>query len=95
MLPFEVFRENDGRSWRRAVHIAAARFLTRARTWTVWDLRYALGASTAQVYAAWARKNATEVLTEVLPEGAKLHWVGPKREDRVILYLHGRQIFFL
>jgi len=54
-----------------------------------------IGVTTAQAYAAWARKNHAEVLTDELPEGAKLHWVGPRREDRVILYFHGAYSFFL
>ena len=53
-----------------------------------------IGMTTAQAYAAWARKNHAEVLTDELPEGAKLHWVGPRREDRVILYFHGAYTFF-
>ncbi|KAH9986326.1 Alpha/Beta hydrolase protein [Russula compacta] len=65
----------------------------RARTWAVWDLRYGLGAPTAQVYAAWARKNAAEVLTDEFPERRKIAPGWPEREDRVILYLHGRQNF--
>jgi hypothetical protein len=31
-------------------------------------------------------------LTDFLPEGAKLHWIGPRRDedqDRVFLYFHG------
>jgi hypothetical protein len=84
-----VFHENDGRSWRRAAGIAAARYLLRIRTWTISELRSMLGATTAQAYAVWARKNCAEALTDELPEGAKLHWIGPRREDRVILYFHG------
>jgi hypothetical protein len=61
----------------------------RAHPWTVRDLRSVLGATTAQVYATWARKNCVDALTDELPEGAKLHWVGPRREDRVIVYFHG------
>ena len=53
-----------------------------------------LGATTAQAYAAWARKDCAEALTDELPEGAKLHWIGPRREDRVILYFHGTYSFF-
>ena len=89
MVALGVFHENDGRSWRRAARIAAVRYLLRARTWTVSELRSMFGATTAQAYAAWARKNRAEALTDELPEGAKLHWIGPRREDRVILYFHG------
>ncbi|KAH9071479.1 alpha/beta-hydrolase [Lactarius deliciosus] len=85
-----VFRENKGRSWLRAARTAAARYILSARVWTPWDLKSALGLTTAQTYEAWARRtNGAEVLTDELPEGAKLHWVGPRRVDRVILYFHG------
>jgi len=47
------------------------------------------GMTTAQVYAEWARKSGVEVLTDDLPEGARLHWIGPRSEERVILYFHG------
>ncbi len=86
-----VFRENKGRSWLRAVRTAAARYILSARVWTPWELKSALGLTTAQTYEAWARRttNGAEVLTDELPEGAKLHWIGPRRVDRVILYFPG------
>jgi hypothetical protein len=85
-----VFRENKGRSWRRAARTATARYLLSARVWTAWELKSAVGLTTAQTYEAWARRtNGTEVLTDELPEGAKLHWIGPRRVDRVILYISG------
>ncbi|KAF8269037.1 alpha/beta-hydrolase [Lactarius quietus] len=40
-------------------------------------------------YEAWARTNGAEILTDELPEGAKLHWIGPRRVDRVIIYFSG------
>jgi hypothetical protein len=89
-----VFHENEGRTWRRAAHIAAIRYIMRARAWTPWELKSAFGMTTAQAYAAWARKNHAEVLTDEIPEGAKLHWIGPRREDRVILYFHGAHTIF-
>jgi len=54
-----------------------------------------LGATTAQAYAAWARKNCAQALTDELPEGTKLHWIGPRREDHVILYFHRRCVLIL
>ncbi|KAI0298898.1 Alpha/Beta hydrolase protein [Russula brevipes] len=84
-----VFRNNGGRSWYRAARIAAGRYILRVRVWTYWELKSVLGATTAQAYVAWARKSGAEVLTDELPEGAKLHWIDPRREDRVVLYFHG------
>ncbi|KAH9959259.1 alpha/beta-hydrolase [Russula dissimulans] len=93
ILPFAVaigvFRENKGRSWRRAARIATTRYIMGARAWTSQELKSLYGLTTAQVYAEWARKSGVEALTDELPEGARLHWIGPRREDRVVLYFHG------
>jgi len=63
--------------------------------WTAWELKSAIGLTTAQTYEGWARRtNGTEVLTDDLPEGAKLHWIGPRRVDRVILYFSGGGYMF-
>ncbi|KAF8626654.1 hypothetical protein AX15_004745 [Amanita polypyramis BW_CC] len=51
-------------------------------------LQYVIG-TTDQVYRSWAEKSNVPVVVEELGEGAKLYWLGPKRPDRVILYLHG------
>ena len=89
-----VFRENKGRSWRRATRLAAFRFLLgKARSGL--DLKFGFRQTTAELYAAWARKNGVDALTDELPEGAMLHWIGPRREDRVLLFLHGAYSFLL
>jgi len=49
--------------------------------------------TTAEMYAMWARKNGADVLTDELSEGATLHWIGPRRKDRVFLFLHGTPFF--
>ena len=49
------------------------------------DLKFGFRQTTSEVYAAWARKSGTDELTDELPEGAMLHWIGPRREDRVLL----------
>jgi len=91
-LPFAVavgvFRENKGRSWSRAAHIAALRFLLQ-RARNALDLKFGFRVTTAELYATWARKSGADVLTDELSEGATLHWIGPRREDRVLLFLHG------
>jgi len=53
------------------------------------DLKFLLGLTTAETYVTWARKNGADVLTDELSEGATLHWIGPRREDRILLFLHG------
>lgn len=83
-----VFRENQGRSWSRAAHIATLRyFLGNARN--ALDLKFGFQVTTAEMYGVWARKCGADVLTDDLPEGAALHWIGPRRKDRVLLFLHG------
>ena len=83
-----VFRENKGRSWSRAAHIATLRYiLGNARN--ALDLKFGFQMTTADMYGVWARKCGADVLTDDLPEGAALHWIGPRRKDRVILFLHG------
>jgi hypothetical protein len=84
-----VFRENKGRSWRRAAHIATLRYFL-GKVQNASDIKFgALGVTTAEKYGTWARKSGADVLTDELSEGATLHWIGPRREDRVFLFLHG------
>ena len=86
-----VFRENKGRSWAQAANIAALRYVFDPK-WDLEILRAFTGATTSQMYQKWARLHEQEILTDLLPEGAKLHWVGPRRaagQDRVFLYFHG------
>lgn len=86
-----VFRENKGRSWRRAAGIAAMRFVV-GNVQNALDLKFG-SVTTAELYATWARKNGADVLTDELSEGATLHWIGPRRKDRVLLFLHGTPSF--
>jgi hypothetical protein len=91
-----VFRENKGRSWAHAANIAATRYLFDPK-WGIDILRSFTGATTSQVYQEWARENEQDqVLTDLLPEGAKLHWIGSRRDaaqDRVFLYFHGESCY--
>jgi hypothetical protein len=86
-----VFHENKGRTWSHATNIAAMRYLF-GQNWDIRTLRSFLGVTTSQVYQNWARGEKQEVLTDILAEGAKLHWIGQRRDgtqDRVFLYFHG------
>ncbi|KAF8489442.1 alpha/beta-hydrolase [Russula emetica] len=91
-LPFVVavgvFRENKGRSWRRAARIAAMRY-SLGKAQNALDIKFEFRVKTAEMYATWARKSGADVLTDELSEGATLHWIGPRRKDRVFLFLHG------
>jgi hypothetical protein len=86
-----VFRENKGRSWRRAAHIATLRYLV-GKVQNALDIKFG-GVTTAGTYAKWAHKSGADVLTDELSEGATLHWIGPRRKDRVFLFLHGMPFF--
>jgi hypothetical protein len=86
-----VFRENKGRSWSHAANIAAMRYLL-GQKWDIYTFRSVIGTTTSQVYEKWAREEKQQTLTDLLPEGAKLHWIGPRRDasqDRVFLYICG------
>ena len=93
MIAVGVFRENKGRSWRRAAHVAALRYLLGSAQ-NALDLKIGSRFTTAEVYAMWARKSGAAVLTDELSEGATLHWIGPRRKDRVFLFLHGTYAIF-
>jgi len=86
-----VFRENKGRSWSLAANIAACRYFFEPKR-DIHAVRYLVGGTTSQAYQGWAPQNKQEILTDLLSEGAKLHWIGPRRDaaqDRVFLYFHG------
>lgn len=51
-------------------------------------LQYMLG-TTDKVYRAWAKKSGVPIVEEEVGEDAKIYWLGPKRPEKVILYLHG------
>ncbi|KAF7363151.1 Abhydrolase-3 domain-containing protein [Mycena venus] len=52
------------------------------------QLQYLLG-TTLGVYRTWTRKAQLLPVIDELGEDARLLWIGPKRLDRVILFLHG------
>ncbi|KAH9071483.1 alpha/beta-hydrolase [Lactarius deliciosus] len=86
-----IFRGNKGRSWSRSANLALTRYLFD-HEWEIHTLRSFIGVTTSQMYQTWARSVKQEVLTDVLPEGAKLHWIGPRRDashHKVLLYFHG------
>jgi hypothetical protein len=86
-----VFRENKGRSWSLAANIASTRYLM-SHKWDIHTMRSFIGLTTSQAYQKWALQKNQEILTDSLSEGAKLHWIGPRRDtsqDRVFLYFHG------
>src|SRR5579863_7888514 len=86
-----VFQENEGRSWLRSFHMAAMRYLLR-QEWDIRMFRACLGLTTTEAYEQWAHQEKQEVFTYILPEDAKLHWFGPRRDGpqgRVLLFFYG------
>ncbi|KAI0047847.1 alpha/beta-hydrolase [Auriscalpium vulgare] len=78
---------NKGRSWARAANDSLFRFLS-SRQWDIHTFTH-LFDPTGSTYVKWAQKNKLEVLSDDVGFGGKLHWVGPRRYDRVLLYFHG------
>jgi hypothetical protein len=65
--------------------------------WDIHTLRSFIGVTTTQAYQAWASQEKLEALTDILPENAKLHWIGPRPEGsqaRVLLYFYGEPFLF-
>ena len=87
-----VFRENKGRSWRRAARIASLRYVL-GKVQNALDFKIGFGVTTAEMYDKWARKCGADVLTDELSENATLHWIGPRQKERVFLFLHGTPFF--
>ncbi|KAI0265812.1 alpha/beta-hydrolase [Gloeopeniophorella convolvens] len=94
--PFAVFFgtlfNREGRSWNRTKHLVELRYRLGRKWEDARTLQSYLGTTTTQAYEAWALANGQEVLTDVLAEGARIHWIGPRRDtknDRVFLYFHG------
>ena len=61
--------------------------------WDIHTLRSFIGVTTSKMYRSWARSVKQEIQTDLLPEGAKLHWIGPRRDQshhKVFLYFHGQ-----
>ena len=90
-VAFGIFRENKHRSWSRAANLAVMRYLFNQK-WDIYTLQSFIGATTTQVYQAWAAQEKIEALTDILPEKAKLHWIGPRQEGsrgRVMLFFFG------
>ncbi|KAF8903377.1 Alpha/Beta hydrolase protein [Gymnopilus junonius] len=42
-----------------------------------------------EAYKIWAKANGLPITVEELEDGAAIMWIGPKRTDKVALYVHG------
>lgn len=75
------------KTWGRLLDIIFTRYMTEYASPA--QIQWAAPTSQAQ-YVAWCRLRKTDlIIDEVGNDGGKLMWVGPKRLDRVVLYIHG------
>ncbi|KAF8803231.1 alpha/beta-hydrolase [Phlegmacium glaucopus] len=74
------------RAAKRATVISTLRFFNS--TCNAAQLQYALGKS-ENTYKAWAKQNNLPITIEELVNDTVLYWIGPKRTDRVVLYIPG------
>ena len=47
-----------------------------------------------ETYTRWMFNEKMEAAVDDLGDGSSLMWIGPRRYDRVILYLHGEPSTF-
>ncbi|KAJ7456899.1 Alpha/Beta hydrolase protein [Mycena latifolia] len=77
---------NKERSVKRIVGDSALRYLTG--NLGVAQLQTAFG-TTPGMYKQWTKKNKLPEAIDELGEDARLMWIGPKRLERVLLFVHG------
>ncbi|KAI0258601.1 Alpha/Beta hydrolase protein [Gloeopeniophorella convolvens] len=60
-----------------------------SRGYSIDSIVRAIAPPTNKTYEAFAQDKKLEILTDDVGECARLHWVGPRNKDRVLLYFHG------
>ncbi|KAJ6506142.1 Alpha/Beta hydrolase protein [Mycena vulgaris] len=79
-------KNNKGRPLKRVIGERAFRYgITH---FSLPQLQFAFG-TTKAAYAKWTKQVKLAPVVDELGDGARLLWIGPKRTDRVMLYLHG------
>ncbi|PFH45237.1 hypothetical protein AMATHDRAFT_161574 [Amanita thiersii Skay4041] len=81
--PFSEYTRN--KTWRRILGDASFRYLGSLG---LKKLLYLMG-TTPWVYTTWAKWYKLPITVTELGDDARLLWIGPKKMERVILYLHG------
>ncbi|KAK0213408.1 Alpha/Beta hydrolase protein [Desarmillaria ectypa] len=97
ILPFYVlgrlatsfFTYERPKTWRAVCTHALFRLAARS----VPFVKLLLG-ETHDTYIKWTKSAGLVPVVEDLPDGAKLLWMGPKRLDKVIFYVHGGAFLF-
>ncbi|KAJ7153091.1 Alpha/Beta hydrolase protein [Mycena crocata] len=82
--PFSTYKW--GKTWRRLTVESSYRFVITALDIPQFQF---LNPSSISAYEACMKKAKLPTTIEDLGEDARLLWLGPKRTDRVVLYLHG------
>ncbi|TFK59379.1 alpha/beta-hydrolase [Pluteus cervinus] len=83
---------NHAKSFKRLLVDTALRVLLTSLNGA--QLQYLTGSSSQAIYKKWTKANDLPRITEDIGEDAHLMWVGPKRTDKVILWLHGGAFLF-
>ena len=77
---------NASKSITRIVRDFVPRFVTGS--FTAAQIQWIAGPN-KEKFIAWGKSNKIPIVVEDIGEDATLLWMGEKRTDRVVLYLHG------
>ncbi|KAF8154250.1 Alpha/Beta hydrolase protein [Crassisporium funariophilum] len=80
------FSAEREKTWRRVLFDAAFRWVVY--TQTIPHMAQISG-TTGRVVRTWAKQHNIEISTDDSGEGGQLLWIGSKRTEKVIIYLHG------
>jgi hypothetical protein len=83
---------NRERSIKRVTGDSALRYLIAHLS--IPQLQAAFG-TTMGTYKKWTKANQLPVTIDELGLDARLMWIGPKRLERVVLWIHGEQLSFI
>ncbi|KAF8900461.1 Alpha/Beta hydrolase protein [Gymnopilus junonius] len=86
LLGFISIPSQRHKTWRRVLADTAFRWMLI--TQRISFIGTLIGPS-AGTYASWCKKNSMEPCVENIEGGTQLFWIGDKRPEKLILYLHG------
>ncbi len=84
-LALSFFTTERHKTWRAVCTHALFRFVAGHVAY----VKLMLLGPTSDTYTKWTKKIGVSPTIEDLPDGAKLLWIGAKRVDKVLLYVHG------
>ncbi|PBK73248.1 alpha/beta-hydrolase [Armillaria solidipes] len=88
-LAMSFFTYERPKTWRAVCTHAFFRLAAQSVTF----VKLVLG-ETLDTYIMWTNSAGVVPVVEDLPDGAKLLWMGPKRLDKVLFYVHGGGFLF-